>query len=270
MRLLLAVLGLSIPCAIHAGGENMPVGARIAGMGQAGITLIDLWSVHHNQAGLAGLLTPTAGAFYQRHFLSEELSHQGLAFTLPLGRGTLAVSGSSMGYSLYREGKYGLAYAMRFGDGLRVGVQMDYLTVRFGEEYGSRGMVTAEVGVQARITDELWIGAHLYNPTRAELGGPYQEETPAILRAGLGYTFSPRLAMTGEVVKDVDRPERFQVGLEYQPHSVLFLRTGVGTGPTQGHFGLGVRMGGVDVNLAVAFRSRLGPTPMIDLAYRFQ
>jgi len=213
MRRLLFALALAPALAVQAGGDNLPVGARIAGMGQAGITLIDLWSVQHNQAGLAGLLRPIVGAHVQRHWLSETLDHQALAAAMPLGRGTIAISASGMGYDLYRETKVGLAYAMRFGDGLRVAVQLDHLSVRLGEGYGSRNMVTAEVGVQARLTERLWAGAHLYNPSRTELGGPYDERVPTVLKAGLGYTFSEKLVMTGEVVKDIDRPERFHAGM---------------------------------------------------------
>ncbi len=269
MRRLLSVLALAAVATAQAGGDNLPVGARITGMGQAGLTLIDLWSVQHNQAGLAGLTRPAVGVFMQRHWLSEALDHQALAVALPLGRGTIAVNANTLGYDLYREMKVGLAYAMRFGEGLRIGVQLDYLSVRLGEGYGSRAMVTGEVGVQARLTERLWAGAHLYNPSRAELGGPTDERVPTVLKAGLGYTFSEKLIVTGEVVKDIDEAERFHAGIEYRPVNALFLRTGVSTGPTQGHFGVGVRLKGFDLDLAVAFRSLLGPTPQLGLSYRF-
>ncbi|MBV6406160.1 MAG: hypothetical protein IT228_10290 [Flavobacteriales bacterium] len=269
MRRPMILAALALATAVQAGGDNLPVGARIAGMGQAGLTLIDLWGVRHNQAGLAGLTRPAVGVHVQRHWLSEALDHQALAAALPLGRGTIAVSADNLGYALYREMKVGVAYAMRFGEGLRVGVQLDYLSVRLGEGYGSRGTVTGEVGVQARLTERLWAGAHLYNPSRAALGGPYDERVPTVLKAGLGYTFSDKLVVAAEVVKDIDEAERFHAGLEYRPVAALFLRTGVGTGPVQGHAGVGVRLKGFDLDLAVAFRSLLGPTPQLGLSYRF-
>ena len=70
-----------------AGGEPTAAGARFAGMGDAGSTLGDLWCVSHNQAGLAGLEHPVAGAYYQQHWLSPDLAQQGLAFALPAGKG---------------------------------------------------------------------------------------------------------------------------------------------------------------------------------------
>ena len=84
-RPLLAFLLLtSFHC--FAGGDPLPVGARFLGMGGTGLTLTDLWSVRLNPAGLAGLDKPVAGIFYQRHFLSEDLAHQGLAFAIPVGK----------------------------------------------------------------------------------------------------------------------------------------------------------------------------------------
>ncbi|HQV38124.1 MAG: hypothetical protein IPO60_00430 [Flavobacteriales bacterium] len=259
-----------VPATVLAGGEQFPVGARFAGMGHAGITLVDLWSVSSNQAGLAGLERPVAGAYYQQHWLSPDLAMQGLAFALPVGKGTFAVSANSFGNTLYAQRTFGLAYAMKLNDGLRVGVQLDYLNIRLGDDYGSTSAITAELGVQAKLTEHLWIGAHLYNPNRAKLGGPYEEKAPTVVRAGLGYTFSEQVTLTGEVSKDIDRPEEYHAGIEYRPISALFLRTGISTGPTKAHFGVGVRVKQLDVDVAAVMRSQLGLTPMVNLNYRFK
>ena len=157
---------------VRAGGDPLPVGARFAGMGGSGLTLTDLWSIRLNPAGLAGLEVPTAGLFYQQHWLSEELAHQGLSVAVPLGNGVLGIGADRFGYRLYNETKASLAYAMPFGDGLRAAVQLDYIGVGLGENYGRAGTLVAEVGMQARITDELWIGAHLYNPPPAAASAP--------------------------------------------------------------------------------------------------
>ena len=269
-RALLFGLGVVLGLGARAGGDPIPVGARLGGMGNAGTTLIDLWSVRLNQAGLAGLERPTAGMYFQNHWLSEELSMKGLAVALPLGNGTIAISGSDFGYSLYREQQFGVAYAMRFGDGLRAAVQLDYLSTRLGENYGSSSAVMAELGMQARLTEDLWIGAHLYNPGGATLGGPYDEKIPTLLRVGLGYTFSDKLQMTADVVKDIDRKEQLRMGLEYHPNEVLFIRTGFSTAAVQGHVGVGVRFGQFDMDMAVSFNGDLGATPQLNLNYRFK
>lgn len=251
------------------------MGTRFAGMGWSGLTLTDVWSVRLNPAGIAALEKPVAGLSYQRHWLSEDLAHQGVAVALPVGNGAFGIGADRFGYSLYNETRASLAYAMRFGEGLRAAVQMNYVGVGLGEQYGRRGTVVAEAGVQARITDALWIGAHLYNPNGSGLGTTgdegvmVDERLPTLLRAGLGYTFSDRLLMTVEAEKDLDHDERVRVGVEYRPASVLFLRAGISTAPVGSHFGAGLRLERVDIDLAMVVRSHLGPTPMITLNYRF-
>lgn len=264
-------IGLAGCLPAFAGGEHLPVGARSAGLGYASITLTDLWSVRANQAGLAGLEHPVAGAYYQQHWLSGDLAMQGLAFALPVGKGCFAVNASSFGNAdLFTERQFGLAYAMRLSDNIRVGVQLDYLDLRFGENYGSTSTVTAEAGLQTRLNDKLWIGAHVYNPNQAGLGGPYDEKSPTEFGAGLSYKFSDQVLLCAQADKDIDRDERYHVGIEYHPASVLFVRTGISTGPVQAHFGAGVRIGKLEVDLAVAARSQLGLTPMFTLNYRFE
>ena len=86
----------------------------------------------------------------------------------------------------------------------------------------------------------------------------------------MAYTFSSKLLMTLEAEKDLDQDERFRVGLEYNPNKVLYLRTGISTKPTGSHFGVGLRLEKVDIDMALAVRSQLGPTPMLNLNYRFQ
>lgn len=276
MRQPLLIAALQFSLLAFAGGDPLPVGARFLGMGGTGLTLADLWSVRSNPAGLAGLEGPTAGIFYQRHYLSEDLAHQGLAVALPVGKGCFGIAGDRFGYDLYNETRGSLAYAMRFSDGLRAAVQMDYLGVQLGGNYGSTSTFMAELGVQAKLTDELWLGAHLFNPNRAKLDATTEssitldERVPTLLRAGLGWIVSTKLTLTGEVEKDIDRDERFRFGLEYNPNKVLFLRTGVSTGAVQGHFGVGFRVKQLDIDLAVALRSQLGATPMLNLNYRFK
>ena len=275
MRLSLLFIVLCGGLHLHGAGDPLPMGTRFAGMGWSGLTLTDVWGVRLNPAGIAALERPVAGLSYQQHWLSGDLAHQGLAVALPTGKGAFGIGVDRFGYDLYDQTRASLAYAMRFGDGLRAAVQMNYVGVGLGENYGRRGTVVAEVGMQARITEALWIGAHLYNPNRSGLGTTgdeaviVDERLPTLLRAGMAYTFSDKLLMTVEAEKDMDHDARFRMGIEYQPAKVLYLRTGISTAPVGSHFGVGLRLEHFDIDMAVAVRSYLGPTPMITINYRF-
>src|SRR5690606_14239898 len=114
MRWLICSL-IHFPITLFAGGDPLPMGVRFAGMGHSGITMIDLWGLRLNPAGIAGLEVPMAGLLHQSHFLSAELSDQALAVSLPLGNGSLGIAADRFGYTMYRETHVSLAYAMRFG-----------------------------------------------------------------------------------------------------------------------------------------------------------
>ncbi|MBK9628896.1 MAG: hypothetical protein IPO56_14705 [Flavobacteriales bacterium] len=90
MRSTITALCFGIVQLASASGEGQPVGA-LRGMGYVRITVADLWSLRLNPAGLAGLDKPMAGAFYQSHYLSQDLAQQGLAVAIPLGKGTLGI-----------------------------------------------------------------------------------------------------------------------------------------------------------------------------------
>lgn len=268
MRICALVLLLPLAVLTRGNGDPLPAGARQAGMANAAVALTGIWGVYHNQAGLASIDSITVAAFYQQHYLARELAQQSLAVALPFGNGVLAVNMNRFGYELFSQNLVGVAYAMEFGEGLRAGVQLDYLGIQLGEGYGSTSGVTAEFGVQARLTDKLWAGAHLYNPTRMQVGGPFEDRAPTRLRAGLNYTFSERFQMSAEVAKDIDFDEEVRIGMEYRPTEVLFIRGGIATDPTLNSLGFGLRLGALDVDLSANFRGRLGPTPQFGLTYR--
>lgn len=253
----------------YAGGDNHPIGARSTGVGNASVTFFDLWSIHHNQAGLAGLDSLAVGIYYQNRFLVNELSLKGAAVAIPIGPGTIGVSYNNFGYSQYSESKFALAYAMRFGPSLRAGVQLDYLQTKIGEGYGSQGAVAAEVGIQAKLIEDLWLGAHVYNVNRAKIGDYGNERIPTILRLGLSYTFSKKLILAAETEKDIDLPASYKFGVEYQAIPQLALRGGVSTASTTAYAGIGIQLQRFRIDIASSIHQTLGASPEIALTYDF-
>lgn len=264
----LGLLLLFIPFTTFGSGENYLIGARSAGMAHASVTLSDLWSAHHNQAGLAGVKTISGGVFYESRFLLPELGLKGGAVAIPVGEGTFGLNISSFGYSKFSESKYGLAYARNFGEKFSAGIQMDYLHVRIGEEYGSKGAFAVEAGVQAKLTDELTIGAHVFNPNRAKIADYEDERMPTIMRVGLNYEFSDKVFVVLETEKDIDHKPVVRAGMEYQPAEILYFRIGVASNPFLTSFGFGLNIKEqFKLDFATSYHSTLGYSPQISLSY---
>ena len=141
----------------QAWNENNPIGSRSSGMGNASVSFGDVWSAHHNQAGLGFVRDISAGAYYENRFLLKEISVKGGVVALPIKAGTFGLTISNFGYSLYNENKYSLSFAKTFGDKLSFGLAMDYLTTKIAEGYGNKGVLAGEFGIQAKPLKGLTI-----------------------------------------------------------------------------------------------------------------
>ena len=264
---------------VHAGGENYAIGARSAAMGNASVTLSDIWSIHHNQAGLAGIKEPVVGIHYENRFGLKELSLKAAVFALPLpgaGGNVIGLSMTSFGYSSYNDMKIGLAYGKQFGDKYSVGLQLDYLQTSIGNDYGSKSSVAVEAGLQAEILEDLRVGVHIFNPTRTRMleytiqDKAVIERMPTIMRFGINYAFSDKVNVTLETEKDVFFKAIFKGGIEYHPIDLLYLRGGLSSDPVYNSFGFGLDMSGFRLDFAASKHQILGYTTQISLRYNFE
>jgi hypothetical protein len=265
MRLFLLLL--LFPLAAFAGNENLPVGARSSALNHASVNLQDIWSIHHNQAGLAKLEKIGGGIYYESRFTMKELSLKGGVLAIPTKLGTFGVSVSSFGYKLYSESKFGLAYAMELSEFLRAGVQLNYHNTHLGEGYGNFNAFTGEIGIQADITPDLSLGAHVYNPTLTKMADYNDERIPTMLRLGAQYKIGEKVLLAAEANKNIYDKASFKAGLEYRVTEMLYLRGGVGTEPTLASFGFGLKMKKFFIDVASSYHSTLGFSPQVSLSY---
>lgn len=269
-KLLLSAFIFSICNSSFAGSDNSPVGARSAGIANASVTLSDVWSVHHNQAGLGFVKSAGAGIYYENRFMMKELSLKGGAAVYPIKAGTFGVSVSSFGYTLYSENKIGIAFGKALGENFSAGIQLDYLSTRIAENYGQSAAFAGEIGIQAKPWKNLTVGVHLFNPTRSKLADYNNERTPTILRVGLDYKFSDKVFVAVETEKDIDHKPVFKAGLEYRPAEALYLRAGISTNPSLSSFGFGLKLKQFKLDFASSFHSVLGYTPQMGLVYEMK
>jgi hypothetical protein len=88
-----------------------PAGGRSRSMGDASVTLEDVWSYHHNPAANARLKQWGIGLSYENRFLLKELQTQSFALALPLKKGVLSVGAQMFGYTQFRSIKSGVGYS---------------------------------------------------------------------------------------------------------------------------------------------------------------
>jgi hypothetical protein len=244
-------------------------GARSAGMGRASVALSDLWSVNNNPAGMALMMQAEAGVYYENRFLMKELSLKSAAFVLPVGFGVLGLSFNQFGYNLFNENKLGLAYARSFGQYLRMGVELDYLSTRFGEGYEAADNITFGLGAQSNLTDKLVVGAWVFNPVRARLSSYTDERVPVVMRVGVHYQFTDKFSGTAEVDKQSDRKADLRAGLEYTLTETFYARMGLSTQPEMLSIGTGFDFGKLKLDIAASMHQVLGVSFQSGISYQF-
>ncbi len=253
-----------------AGGEVYPVGSRQAGMGRTSVAMTDFWSIQNNQAGIALLNKISAGIYYESRFLINKLSTKDIAVVVPTKIGVLGASFNYFGYELYNEMKIGLVYARSFSPYFRIGLQLDYLITSLGDNYGSTGNVTFELGIQSDVTKNLTVGAWVYNPVMVKLADYDNEKIPAIFRLGISWQILKGFIANVEVEKNTNiNPILVRGGLEYGFKDKFFLRAGFSTQQEIFSMGFGLKIKFLVFDISAVMHQTLGVSPQASLVFRF-
>jgi hypothetical protein len=248
--------------------ENYPSGARALSLSNAFVSISDTWSTFHNQAGLAGLESFSAGVFYESRFMVDELSHTAGSFVIPIKSGTFGISFSQFGKGTYKEHKIGLAFAKSLSQKISAAIQLDYLSERFPENERAAGFVTFEAGIVYAATEELFLGAHIFNPIQGGIKtAEGVQKMPALFRIGGHYQFPKMVLLIFETEKNFENPLLFKSGLEFSPVKNLALRFGVSGKPVAYTAGVGFQTGKITTDIGFSYHGNLGITPSVSIRF---
>ncbi|MEE4258650.1 MAG: hypothetical protein V2I62_02740 [Bacteroidales bacterium] len=253
-----------------AGGEFPVIGSRQAGMGRSSVALTDFWNLQNNQAGIALIDKFGAGIYYESQFSINQLSTKSAAFLAPTKIGVLGLTFNYFGYNLYNDMKIGLVYARSFGQYLRIGIQLDYIQTTLGDDYGSKSNVTFEIGLQSDITEQLTIGAWVFNPLQVKLAEYDDEKIPAIFKLGIAWEITNGFIATLEAEKNTAvQPILIRGGLEYGIHDKFFFRGGFSTQKEIFSMGFGFKVKVLRFDISAVMHETLGFSPQASLIFQF-
>jgi len=271
----LCISGVAFP-------RNKPcvTGARSSGLGNASVVFPGLWSVFNNQAGLAGVKNISGGLFVNNPYLLKELSLKSGAFCLPARPGVIGCGMTYLGYSLYSERKIILSYARAFGEHFSAGIGLDYLSATFGEGNGSSQVLCCEAGIMARVSGQVCLGVHVFNPARVAIGKEMQDGLPVAMQLGCLWNITSSIRLVVETEKEQSLGPSFSTGVEYDLVDKIQARAGFMTSPnllesspgsftSSYSFGFGIQQAQWDFDLAASVHQVLGWSPAISVAYRF-
>ena len=246
-----------------------PIGGRAAAMGGSSVASQGLWAMQNNPAGMANLERISLGLYYENRWMLPETAYKCGAFALPTKFGTLGVSFNQFGSSKYNENKFGLAYAKDFGRYLQIGLQLDYLMLKIGNDYGKYSAVTFELGIQSHVTDKLTLGTYVFNPVNFSFEQTLNhEKLPIVVRFGMAYKFTKDFIGQCEIEKDTERDGiSLRGGLEYEAFKCFYIRAGVQTNPGILSFGLGYAIRFAQINVAAQLHNELGASVQIGMIF---
>lgn len=251
--------------------ENYPIGARSIGLSNAFVSISDTWSTFHNQASLAYFRSFSTGIFYESRFMVDELSLAAGSIVLPVGAGTFGFSFYQFGKGAYKDHKIGLAYARQLSESLNAAIQLDYFSQRFPENEQSQGFATFECGLTYKATEQITLGAHVFNPVKNGFSMPKGKQTmSATYRIGGHYEFSDMVMITAEVQKNTNHALMTKTGLEFSPVKNMALRFGISGRPIQYTAGIGYSFGRITTDIAFSYHGNLGFSPSVSLQFNLE
>jgi hypothetical protein len=239
-------------------------------MGKNGLLNIDIWSAYNNQANLASIENINAGLHYENQFVMNQLGVSAGVFVLPALTGTFGFDIAHMGLDDYGETRIGVGYGKKLAKRLSLGVQFNYHLLTFTSGYPDFYTFTGEIGLIAEPLDNLFIGAHIFNPTFAKLNSMFEDPVPVIFEIGAGYQVAGKLMLTAEIEKERydDMSPRF--GIDYILFKSMSLRSGVSLNPVEVCFGVGwISKKKLSLDFAFYHHEILGYSPQISLSYSF-
>jgi hypothetical protein len=248
----------------------MPQGAISAGLGNSSVTLVDLFAFHHNPGAL-GFLEKGGGAVsYESRYLLRELQTQGFSLAQPIQTGVISLGGQFYGYETFRTNRVGAGYALKLANNISAGVQLNYMSLRLDPSYGVKHTVSGEIGMLARIGEDVSVGFSAFNIGRARLSEFKDDRFSTLLRLGTSYQLTEELLVLIELEQEVSFNTRLRGGIEYNYNERFYFRAGAQGAPVEFSFGAGYRWGLIQLDLASHYHQLLGWTPSANLIVNFQ
>jgi long-subunit fatty acid transport protein len=119
----------------------------------------------------------------------------------------------------------GLAYAKKLNKYISLGVKFDYLQYQQPQEYGNTHAIIAEVGILSHPYDNIFIGAHIYNPSMSKFNTSVEKYAASIFSVGIAYIPDPLVKLTAQVDKDLNYSATYKVGVELNLKESFYIRS---------------------------------------------
>ena len=269
MWICLLSLGCLLFGQLESAFEFKPPSARSVGMGRAFAGLAnDTNAIDYNPAGLRLIPGNQFSSTYSNLYGVEGLNYTQLKMAIPvIGYGTFGALFSDFGPSEYKERVLVFSHGFGLAEGIMMGYNLKSMGVSI-EEYGSDSAFGIDVGILARVSDGIGLGACARNINEPEISQG-NEKLPEEFAAGLYYVPVQGLNFAFDIDKVLDQPLSLHIGTEFRLLDFLAFRTGIQTNPSNYSFGFGLNYGTIYFDYGYQAHATLDDLHVFSLAAKF-
>lgn len=253
----------------YAQNSLTPLNSTVAG--NTSTAYFKEWTPFQTPAALTSERGISLIASAENRFLTKELFIENFAISAHTKPLDVALALSHFGFADYHEMLIGAAFARNFAGKFNLGIGVNYFTSFFQSLGKYKGVVFAQIGFQARVARNFYIGFHSYNPTFSKIkSSAIPEKLPAIFSLGILHEIKEKFNYSAQIDKDVYGAWRWALGTEYALHKAVLLRLGgYGTENFVPTLGICLNFKEFKFNLNCEYNLKLGLCTLGKLSYRF-
>ena len=247
-------------------GTTINRGAASLSMAGTYLTLENEYSLFSSPSNLVTIENIAIQASGEQRFLQTGLLNASFGIAKKISAlGTVSIHANQFGIDEYKEVDISLGYGRKLDNKINLGISFSYMQLRI-EEYGSKSIFNADIGLSTYPIKNLMVVAHIIHPFRTEVAE--NSRIPLELNLGMKYTVSSKAQLRFEFHKEVDFEEQVIVSLNYTPIDILNLRTGFTTNPGSLAFGIGLKLNDfIILDFGFQTHQYLSPTPGLSALY---
>ena len=250
---------------VQAQTVHYPTYSNTIGLGAYSKKFTDVFSFTSNPAALGWLSSAGLGVFTEQKFLLDALKFYTMAAAIPLSNGGIGIDARYYEAGAYKESQYGLAYGKSLGT-VSIGAQFNYSSIQI-TGYGKVSVFYFDVGTLWQLSEKLFTGFRISNPSGASFGGNNEEKLAFSCSFGLGYEVSTAVFINAEIIKEEDRSPSILFSLYYSLDHKFFLRAGIATATTSPWIGAGLSWKKMRVDITSSYHPQLGISPGISFIF---
>ncbi|MFB6320365.1 hypothetical protein [Saccharicrinis sp. FJH54] len=269
MNKYMLLLSIAICNTMLASDFYFPAGASSGALSHATVGDFDFWSVINNPSFTARYEKPEVGINYESRFALKELSVSSVGLVYPVSTGTVFSSFQHFGYSVYHEIRFGMGYSRTFGDKFGAAVQFNLLAFRPDPETKELYTFSADVSLNAKLTDNLDLGFNLINIPSSKFENDVGTQVPVRYRFGLNWKLSGSFRVLTEISgKNGDRPD-IRCGISYELIENFNFSAGVASYPLAVSAGISYSKWNLHPGVSCAMIRQIGKIWNCSVSYVF-